>query len=177
MAAFSDTWTELICEERLCVRCEERPRGDGDRNVWCQPCRNAWQRDYRKGVRIQVRLKPPVEVGGCLIWQGAATANGYGKDKGLYAHRAAYERAKGPIPEGLVIDHLCCNRLCVEPSHLEAVTLAENTRRGVLRAKEKRGGRCMKGHKMDRVTPKGRSYCSTCMNENNARRRRRGRTF
>ena len=48
------------------------------------------------------------------------------------AHRVAYEQAKGPIPKGLEIDHLCRNRACVQPEHLEAVTHQENMRRAAL---------------------------------------------
>ena len=75
----------------------------------------------------------------CWIWQ-RALRNGYGcfgiggraKNGGhlVYAHRYYYELANGPIPEGLHIDHLCRNRACIRPDHLEPVTCAENLRRG-----------------------------------------------
>lgn len=49
---------------------------------------------------------------------------------GKPAHRVVYERTHGPIPDGLTVDHICRNKGCTTPSHLEAVTAAENTRRG-----------------------------------------------
>ena len=71
---------------------------------------------------------------GCMIWTGWVTRNGYAGffngTKKVYAHRWNYERVKGPIPEGLVLDHLCRNRKCVNPDHLEAVTVQQNTLRG-----------------------------------------------
>jgi hypothetical protein len=70
----------------------------------------------------------------CWLWQAACVEKGYGvvKVRGRMerAHRVAYELARGPIPEGMVIDHLCRVRHCVRPDHLEVVTYAENNRRG-----------------------------------------------
>lgn len=69
--------------------------------------------------------------GYCIKWTGALDRDGYGRvgrDCDL-AHRVAYEREFGPIPEGLEIDHLCRVRSCVNPEHLEPVTHAENMRR------------------------------------------------
>lgn len=76
----------------------------------------------------------------CWLWTDAPALTGYGRvsrDNVVdYAHRVAYELAVGPIPPGLTIDHLCRVRLCVNPTHLEPVTLAENTRREMLARKE-----------------------------------------
>lgn len=85
--------------------------------------------------RFQSRVAPH---GDCLVWQGQTAGAGYGvfefggsaqRRNRMYAHRFAYEQAIGPIPDGLEIDHLCRNKLCVNPAHLEAVTHQENQRR------------------------------------------------
>ncbi len=70
----------------------------------------------------------------CWPWLRARLPSGYGlfKERSyvqVYAHRYAYELSKGPIPDGLHIDHLCGNKWCVNPSHLDACSREENTRR------------------------------------------------
>ncbi len=70
----------------------------------------------------------------CWVWDRGKTLGGYGRvmleGKKLLVHRAAYEAIIGPIPAGYDIDHLCRNRGCYNPEHLEAVTRKENLRRG-----------------------------------------------
>jgi HNH endonuclease len=74
---------------------------------------------------------------GCWVWQRSTSFQGYGqvwyKGRLHRAHRVFYELHRGPIPEGLQIDHTCGNRLCVNPDHLEPVTPIENTRRAMRR--------------------------------------------
>jgi hypothetical protein len=82
------------------------------------------------------RFWPKVQKGdGCWLWLAARLANGYGVfsygGRPVYAHRFVYELTFGPLPEGTEIDHLCRNRWCVRPDHLEAVPHVENVRRGI----------------------------------------------
>ena len=66
----------------------------------------------------------------CWPWGGTIQSKGYGLVGGKLVHRVVYELVHGPIPAGLTIDHLCRNRSCANPSHLEAVTMKENYDRG-----------------------------------------------
>lgn len=98
-----------------------------------------------KRIPIEIRLWAKVdkhgpipahrpELGPCWVWT-CATREGYGaiwyNGRTVGAHCVAYELEREPIPDGLVIDHLCRNRLCCNPAHLEPVTDGVNIRRGV----------------------------------------------
>ena len=108
---------------------------------------------------------------GCWIW--LRTHEDYGYFIGKRAHRISYEHWKGKIPKGLVIDHLCRNRSCVNPQHLEAVTQKENINRGIrISGKEHHSSRkthCPKGHEYTKqniyLTPKGSRTCRICHRE------------
>ena len=113
-----------------------------------------------------------VDDNGCWIWQLGRTGKyGYKWDrerkKQVYAHRWYWEQVNGPIPDGLTIDHVkerCHSKLCVNPNHLEAVTLQENLRRTDRRS----GPTCKHGH--DRATHTiirndGSMRCKACEKE------------
>lgn len=110
----------------------------------------------------------------CWNWD-RPNSIGYGrinwKRKELKSHRVAYELVKGPIPEGLHLDHLCRNPACVNPDHLEPVTCRVNTLRGVsMVAENARKTTCSKGHPFSGdnlyCTPGGKRACRTCNREN-----------
>lgn len=141
-------------------------------------------------VRVQSRIRKI--VGGCWLWTGTINYKGYGaisvNGRTKPAHRVVYEREIGPIPSGLVLDHLCRVRNCVNPAHLEAVTTAENNRRSApfnpasqrfgdaFAGARWRGGKqtqshCFHGHEM---TPKNtlvwsgdRRRCRECERQRN----------
>ena len=118
----------------------------------------------------------------CVIWPKSRTSKGYGQtspDPGRatrLAHRQAWERVNGPIPEGLTIDHLCRNKACVNVEHLEVVTQRVNILRGNnLAARNARKTHCPEGHSYDEINTYhygGLRHCRACRRANMRKWRR-----
>lgn len=111
----------------------------------------------------KVNLEPT-----CILWHGATNSTGYGcfavDGKSQLAHRVAWEAQRGPIPEGMTIDHLCRVRACVNVDHMEVVTAAENMRRA---RRLEIGMECRRGHLMESPAdwyqhPRGSRECRRC---------------
>ena len=122
---------------------------------------------------------------GCWIWLGVIANTGYGEVRFLgrkwLAHRLSYENFVGPIPDGLVIDHLCRQPSCINPAHLEPVTIGENVRRGMsLAAQRARQTECLRGHPFDdtntSIRANGSRRCRRCAAEAMRARRARAAT-
>lgn len=114
----------------------------------------------------------------CWDWVARRSGGGYGQFRLsgsiVTAHRVAYELEVGEVPPGLVIDHLCGNRACCNPQHLEPVTQLENVRRGL----RVNGAKCLRGHLISRdfyVDPKGVRVCNVCRRAKAAEWRERNR--
>lgn len=138
-------------------------------------CAKGW---FVMDEKMLARFMAKVSYGGdngCWTWIGYLDKCGYGRlsippEKVLYAHRLAFEHFTGPIPDGLQLDHLCRNRGCVNPAHLEPVTSRENTLRGNSHgALAKRTGMCGRGHKKPNIV----GTCSICHNAAKRARRKR----
>ncbi len=119
----------------------------------------------------------------CWQWQGAKEKNGYGKftvgKVTMTAHRFAFDRFRGAIPNHLTCDHLCRNTSCVNPWHIELVTMRENLLRGnTFQARNAAKRHCPKGHPYSGDNlyhiPTGGRGCKTCRREQNKRQKKDG---
>lgn len=127
--------------------------------------------NIRVGPVIEARLMASIEAitrrpDDCYEWVGGLDREGYGRIRSstgtMAAHRAIWLMLRGPIPDGLVIDHLCRNRACVNVNHLDVVTDRENIRRGLRGALRTH---CAKGHPFaghNLIVAQGRRYCREC---------------
>ncbi len=121
----------------------------------------------KERLMSHVRINPDT---GCWEWTASKQSYGYGQFRKLVdgkwvirrAHRVSYELFRGPIPDGLVLDHLCRVPGCINPEHLEPVTHKTNINRGDKGPKLQ----CIRGHMMtpDNIArrPDGRARCKTC---------------
>ncbi len=131
----------------------------------------------------KVEIRPDSD---CWWWTGSEMTKGYGRfiadgRKAVRAHRWAYKHWRGPIPAGLQIDHLCRNRLCVNPYHMETVTNRVNVLRGIgPTARNARKTHCPQGHPYSGdnvyIDPYGGRACRECHNTRQRQRYARGQT-
>ncbi len=163
--------TSRMCSDPACDRPLDAKGGRG-------LCDKHYHRAYVEGnLELHDRVQPQYETvedryfskveptGFCWLWNGTVNTNGYGtfgvggrSGRLVYAHRWSYEWFVGAIPDGLTIDHLFRVPLCVNPDHLEPVTLSENSRRKPLKQY------CLRGHDMADayVRSNGQRMCQKC---------------
>lgn len=132
----------------------------------------------RRSAAERFAGKYVIDESGCWNWTGCLNSRGYGQfvadGRVNLAHRWSYEHNSGrEILPGRVIDHLCRNPRCVNPAHLDCVTMRENTERGVLyqtlSSNAKKKTHCKRGHELFgpnlRIDGRGHRSCRTCASE------------
>jgi HNH endonuclease len=114
----------------------------GPKRIKLKPEVLFWLKVWPRGDCWEWRANRNGRDYGTVLWGGRAAGGSNGP--GQYAHRHAFELAKGTIPPGMEIDHLCLHRWCVRPSHLEAVSRRVNNERKLVHYQRKRT--CKRGH-------------------------------
>jgi hypothetical protein len=168
-------WIWVACEvcgkERWVVLKKGQP--ESTRCIHCaiKPTRLPIER-FLKKIRVS--------NSGCWEWMGGLDKKGYGHfaethRKSVMAHRFSYKWFRGEIPIGLHLDHLCRNPKCVNPDHLEAVTIKENLNRGIHRNTQKM--HCPQGHPYDEVNTYisnvGKRICRICIHNRSVKNGKR----
>jgi len=159
--------TRIILAQRLKERNDPRLGFKKGQSPW-----NKCIFDNQKEWMKRFNSKYIILKNGCWEWQDTISSiTGYGRiwknGKNVMAHRFSYEFFNGPIPEKMTIDHLCKNRKCVNPFHLDLVTRHENASRGGNEiANNKLKTHCPSGHEYNRnntyLTKKGYRQCISC---------------
>jgi len=156
--------------------CEKRAWARGRCNTHYARLRRQGPLPPAEGRSLVQRFFEKVQVRhvGCWVWTATRIRKGYGHfhtNGGMVtAHRMAYELLTGPIPEGKTLDHLCRNRICVRPDHLEPVDMRTNILRGNgLAAQNARKVSCPVGHQLIGENlyrhKDGRRECLSCRRE------------
>lgn len=158
--------TRKTCRPCSVVGCHD----DVDKRGWCGPHYQRWRKygdpeggGPRRGDHAARWWSKVQQSQACWLWLDAPTDAGYGHfwngKREVPAHVFGYEMIVGPIPKGYELDHACRNRMCVKPTHLEAVTHSGNIRRS--------NEHCRRGHPLTPgnvyIYPKSKArLCVTC---------------
>lgn len=132
-----------------------------------------WQGNRDRGIVSSMQNNS------CINWPTSSNKGGYGQvyfqNTCMTVHRMIYLLFVGIIPNGYQIDHLCRNRACINPEHLEAVTMRENIRRGESGIRNRIKTKCKRGHEFDKSINRrnGERICSLCQQMREKRRVKR----
>jgi HNH endonuclease len=147
-------------------------RSEVARSARRDPAERFWEKVNKDGPIPEV--KP--ELGPCWIWTDSLDEKGYGRfndgERPRKAHDFSYELHFDKMPTGLEPDHLCRNRPCVRPAHLEAVTHRVNSQRAAYAQDE-----CSRGHKLPEPSANGRRVCRPCANRRSREYKERQRVL
>lgn len=151
---------------------------DAKRKGWCERHYSRWYRHGDPMAGARDRLKWPDALlrrlrfmpDGCIEYTGPTNADGYGQisrgGRPIRAHRAAYEMVRGSIDNDLELHHLCENKACVNPGHLEPISKADHARQ---HGRRNTPTECPHGHAYDEANTgfdrHGWRYCRACARE------------